>query len=194
MKTFRQLYQELREARFEEIKVGDKVGSKMHRNDKATYHHGIVVQVRSHPIYGHEVLFKTGEDKYGDVVHAAPIKHIVKESEPSTFVSSSGGKTQSIRHHDENELTRFLQSDEGKGHMFIGKDDRGKPHTAKVYHESTEIPLHPVGSMVKVNRPSHWAHGKEATVLGHSSFGFHGLQVQGEQPFTLSGKHLKPIK
>jgi hypothetical protein len=193
MKTFHQLYQELKEAHFEDIKVGDNVGSKMHKDDKATYFHGTVIQVRAHPIYGHEVLYKTGEDKYGDVVHSSPISHIVKESQPSTFVSSSGGKTASIKHRDNDELTRFLKSDEGEGHMFIGKDEQGKPHSAKM--TESIIPLYPIGSKVRINRPKHWAHGKIAKVMTHFGMGHHSIRTDDKGEYTtFSGKDLELVK
>lgn len=114
----------------------------------------------------------------------------LKESAPATFVDRHGTKISSIKHHDNDELAQFLQSDDGEGHMYIGKDEHGKPHSAKMTEET--IPIHPIGSKVKINRPSHWAHGKIATVANHFGMGHHTLKIQGEYDFSLTGKNLKP--
>ena len=132
MKTFSEFLSYLREdaLKANDLKIGDKVGSKMHRNDKATYFHGTVTKIEPHPIYGHAVHYQTGTDKYGAVTHMSPISHIVKESEPATYITNQGTHLSAMKHYDNHEMSNFLKSSEGAGHQFIGLDNSGKPHTA----------------------------------------------------------------
>jgi hypothetical protein len=114
------------------IKIGDKVGGKLHHNSPIAHTHGVVTKIEDDPISGKMIHYKVGEDKYGDVIHRAGIRNIVRESEDSQLTMSNGEAVKTVKHADNHEMVQFLKEPENRKHKFLGLDKFGRPHTTEI--------------------------------------------------------------